>query len=179
MKYPGSLLLFLAALVPLSGAPAGPGLLPEDKTPVLVAEDERNPFGKRAVKAAVVRTETESEETKIRGVIERLPLGGMTRGYGVVKVLIGPYIIAQGGILPDVIPGQTEKVRVLSVSEDKAELGFVDKDGTADTRKISLGIDLKPAVRFKLGGKPVAEPKEAGASAFDGVTKKNEPETSR
>ncbi|MFZ4681063.1 MAG: hypothetical protein ACOYMS_01060 [Terrimicrobiaceae bacterium] len=171
----------LALLVsPMAAARASIGLLPEDKTPVVVAEDERNPFGKRAVKApSVVQEERESEETKIRALISKLPLGGMTRGYGVVKVLIGPYTVAEGAILPDMIPGQTERVKVLSVSADKVELGFLDKDGTADTRKINLAIDFRPAVRFKLGASSAGETKEGGASGLDGVTKKNDPGTSK
>ncbi len=181
MKYVASILLLLAvALSPLPGAPAGIGLLPEDKTPVVVVEDERNPFGKRSAKVATkVQEEVESEESKIRAVVGRLSLGGMTHGYGVVKVLVGSFTVAEGGMLPDVIPDQTEKVKVLSVSADKVELGFVDKDGSAETRKITLGFDLKPTVRFNLGIPPAAEPKESGGAALNGVTKKNEAGTSR
>jgi len=179
MKRPGLIFLFAAALSPLCHAAPAIGLLPEDKMPLQVAESERNPFGKRVVKVAAVQAETESEESKIRAVIEKLPLGGMTRGYGVVKVLLGSYMVAEGQTLPDVIPNQTEKVKVLSVTADRVELGFVDKDGTAETRKIGRLFNLSPSVRFKLGGKPAPEAKGDDAAGLDGVTKKNEPGTSR
>ncbi len=179
MKRPGLVFLFAAAFSPLCHAAPAIGLLPEDKMPVQVAESERNPFGKRVAKVAAAPAVTESEETKIRSVIENLPLGGMTRGYGVVKVLLGSYMVAEGQTLPDVIPNQTEKVKVLSVTADRVDLGFVDKDGTAETRKIGLLINLSPSVRFKLGGKSAPEAKGGEAPGLGGVTKKNEPGTSR
>ena len=169
MKRPGLIFLFAAAFSPFCHAVPAIGILPEDKTPAVVTETERNPFGKRATKAVAAQAETESEETKIRSVIENLPLGGMASGSAIVKTLLGPYPVAEGNTLPDMIPGQTEKVRVLSVTEERVELGFVDKDGRAETRKISLLIHLKPTVRVKLGG----------SADQDGVTKKNEPGTSR
>lgn len=157
------------------------GLLPQDKAPVTVADDERNPFGRRTPKGPVVVEETENEEAKIRGLIAKLPLGGMTRGYGVTKVLVGSFTVEEGQVLPDLIPNQTEKVRVLSVTGGQVELGFVDKDGTADIRKIVLIYDLKPEVRFKLGGSaPGAASKDGKAAAsFGGVMKKDGPEISQ
>jgi len=178
MKRRACLLFFAVSLSSVFGAPSAVGLLPQDKAPVEVAGEERNPFGKHVTKGPEAAVETVSEESVVRAVISRLPMGGITRGYGVNKVLLGSFTVEEGEILPDVIPNQTEKVKVLMVSSDKLELGFVDKDGTAEVRKMILSFDLKPVVRFKLGGAPAPASKE-GATAFDGVTKKDDSGISR
>lgn len=170
----GSFLWVLALLVvvtigPAKSAPPSIGLLPQDKTPVEVDDSERNPFGKKVVKTAEAVVETESEEQKIRALVEKLPFGGITRGYGVVKVLLGSYMLEKDGLLPDVIPGQTERLRVMEVSEKHVELGFVEEDGSVSSRLIKLSFDLKPVVRYKLGNKKVEATE--GSDILSGVKK--------
>jgi len=143
--------LLVCSAGPLESAPPSIGLLPQDKTPVEVTDSERNPFGRKLVKTPEVAAQTESEEQKIRAVVTRLPFGGITRGYGVVKVLLGSFMVEKGGYLPDVIANQTEKVRVMEVSEEHVELGFVDEDGSVSSRVLKLTFDLKPVVRYQIG----------------------------
>lgn len=162
-------LLVVVTIGPVNSAPPSIGLLPQDKTPVEVDDSERNPFGKKVVKTAEAVVETESEEQKIRSLVTKLPFGGITRGYGVVKVLLGSFMLEKGGLLPDVIPGQTERLRVMEVSEKYVELGFVEEDGTVSSRLIKLSFDLKPVVRYKLGNKKVEATE--GSDILSGVKK--------
>lgn len=164
-----SLGLIVLAAGPSAAAPPSIGLLPQDKTPVEVDDSERNPFGKKVVKTAEAMVETESEEQKIRALVEKLPFGGITRGYGVVKVLLGSFMLEKDGLLPDVIPGQTERLRVMEVSEKHVELGFVEEDGSVSSRLIKLSFDLKPVVRYKLGNKKVEATE--GSDILSGVKK--------
>jgi len=170
------LLILLIPVASVLAAPSSIGLLPQEKTPETVAAGERNPFGARRIVAQAPVLKASGDEAQIRAVIARLPLSGLTSGYGVIKVLLGPYTLEEGKIMPPVIPNQMERVRVVSINSKAVELGFVDKDGSADTRKMTLPIKLAPAVRIKIGFSPAA--KEGESSTLDGV-KKNEGETSR
>ncbi|HRJ70676.1 MAG TPA: hypothetical protein PLS03_00545 [Terrimicrobiaceae bacterium] len=165
------------AVAPARGAEIG--LRPDDKKPVPVAADERNPFGRIAPKAPeAVAVEVESEESKIRAMVSGLPVSGYTEGNGQKKVLMGPYVLDPGKDLPQLIRGQTETVRVVSVDEDKVELGFVEKDGKIAGRTMVLKIDIAPVVRFRLGGDAGAPDGDAAAAAaaeaaLGGVIKKD------
>lgn len=153
------------------------GLLPGEKVPVAVAPDERNPFGRRTPKVAEAPVEsTETEESQIRGVLERLVVTGITHGKGGARVLLGSLALQEGRELPPVISGQSEKLRVLSLQDGRIEIGFVERDGTAETRRISLSADLTPTVRFALGSKNPKPPESPSQDAeFGGVIRKNEP----
>jgi hypothetical protein len=165
------LTILFTSMATLSAAPSDIGLLPQDKKPVVVSDSEPNPFGKRTQQApSEVVLVVESEETRLRGAIQSLPLGGMTRGYGVTKVLLGSHMVAAGQILPDLISGQTERLKVVSVSDDEVELGFMEENGTIGDRKILLAIDLVPVVRYKLRGHSPSVSGE-GDIKFDGVLK--------
>jgi hypothetical protein len=159
---------FLAVL-PLAVHAASPvGLLPEDKTPVVLAEKERNPFGKnipKAEKAAVV-----NEESRIRAIIENLPVAGVMDGRSGKKVLLGSLVLEEGRALPPVISRQTEKLRVVAVADDKVEVAFLESDGNPGLRKIVVELKMTPQVQFR-----VATPttKKGGGEDFDGVLTKD------
>jgi len=168
----------LLAAAPLCGRAASDiGQLPEDKKPTEVRADERNPFGKRIVKTAEPAVvETETEETKIRAVIDKLPLEGITEGFSDTKALLGSFVLAVGKPVPPVLADQSERLVVLSVTPNELQLGFIEKDGTSETRKIVRKLDLQPTVRFKLPGPPEAAKNEG--AGLGGMTKKDETETS-
>ena len=176
MKARHPLLFLLLPAASLLAAPSSIGLLPQEKTPETVAPGERNPFGARRIVTQAPALKASGDEAQIRAVIARLPLSGLTSGYGVIKVLLGPYTLEEGKIMPAVIPNQVERVRVVAISSQSVELSFVDKDGSAATRKMTLPIKLAPTVRIKIGFS--AATKEGEVIPLDGV-KKNEGETSR
>lgn len=126
------------------------GLLPQDKKPEVVEDSELNPFGIRTKQGTAAVVVVESEETRVRAALAHMAVGGLTRSYGVTKVLLGSLMVEAGETLPDVIPGQTEKVRVMAVNDNQIELGFVEKDGAVGERKILMGVDLEPVVRYRL-----------------------------
>ncbi len=153
------------------------GPMPEDKQPVEVGAEERNPFGKRVVKTAEpVIQNAETEETKIRGVIEKLPFEGFTHGAAGTKALIGSFVLAEGSMVPPVLQDQTERLTVLLVTPTDLELGFIEKDGSTGARKIVRKLDLQPTVRFKLGGQ--AEDAKAANGSLGGIVTKDAKENS-
>ncbi|CAN5408375.1 hypothetical protein BH09VER1_BH09VER1_09860 [soil metagenome] len=155
------------------GAPSEIGFLPEEKVGVTVPATERNPFGKRVVKAPDAPIEEKgSEETQIRGIVTKLECGGIIRGGGKTKVLLGSFQVEEGGILPSVIPDQMEKLKVVAIKKDRVEMVFVEQDGKPELRTVSVPFDLGPNVHYKLNGAGHTEKKGA---ELGGVIKKNDP----
>lgn len=170
-----SALFFLLALP--ASLPAAPpvGLLPEDKQATVLVENERNPFGRRGPKTPTKTAEdTESEEARIRGVIGSMAAVGSGGNNGVYSALLGSMVVQPGRDLPPILTGQTEKVRVLRVEAEMIELGFVEKDLTTETRKITIPIRNKPEVRYSLGIKTAPAASEETKTTFGGVMKSSD-----
>lgn len=144
----------LTAFGSLPEVRASMGLLPDDKKPVILEVDERNPFAIHTPKAGpAVFAPKDTEETSLRALVSRLPISGITRSYGVTKVLLGSFMVEDGGSLPLLIPRQTESLKVIAVSEKEVQLSFVEKDGSTGKRTIELPVDLSPSVRYQLKNK--------------------------
>ncbi len=153
------------------------GILPQQKAAMTVSQSERNPFGKKPPrKVEQAKAPVESEESKLREVISELPLAGIVEARGGVKVLLGSIAVQNNDLLPVLISGQTEQIRVVSVTPKEVVLGFVEADGTANTRKIRLNIDMTPEVRYKLGGASSTASKDDNKqeSALGGVYRRND-----
>ncbi len=172
-------LLFLVVFVAgaLSARCQEIGILPQQKAALAISSSERNPFGKKPPKKVdQAKAPVESEESKLREVIGELPLAGIVESRGTVQVLLGSISLKGNDLLPALISGQTEQIRVTSITATEVVLGFVEADGTANNRKIRLNIDLTPAVRYKLGGASATAPKDETKqeSALGGVYRRND-----
>jgi hypothetical protein len=161
------LILAAAGLAFAAGAraqdadPASVGVLPDQRKPVTVAAQERNPLSKQEIKtAAAPEDDKESEENRIRRALRKLAVVGRTRASGGSwKVMLGDLILETGKYVPPVIPGQTEVLRVKEITDSSAELVWIDKSGEPEARSLSIPIDLTPRVRTVLVGgedKPVS-----------------------
>lgn len=147
-------LIVVTGVGSLPRANASIGLLPDDKKPVLLEQDERNPFAVHTEKTGpTVLAPKDTEETSLRALVSRLPISGITRSYGVTKVLLGSFMVEEGQTLPVLVPRQTESLKVLAVSEKEVQLSFVEKDGSTGKRTIELPVDLSPSIRYQLKNK--------------------------
>lgn len=144
------------------------GMLPEDRVPVKVAENERNPFGRKAAK--VESTAVENEESIIRGMIEKLPVTGVVSGRTGRKVMLGSLTLESGKPLPPLIANQSEKLKVNAVTEEKVEIGFVESDGTSGLRRIVIALSLTPQIQFQIHKPGPGPVRKAG---LDGVLTKD------
>jgi len=169
-----AILAFMMPLSLLAGPAKSVGMLPGDKVAITVEETERNPFSQRIVQAAEAPKDTGAEESQLRTVVENLDLKGVTKSGGRMKVLLGSYALEEGKLMPQLIPDQTEKLRVIALTDKKVELGFVEKDGSAQARKIVLHLDFTPSVRYKVGPGATAS---STAPSLGGVYKKDAPAT--
>jgi hypothetical protein len=148
--------------------PASVGVLPEQRQPVTLPAQERNPFSKQEAKvvSAAPEDDKESEENRIRRALTKLSVVGRTRdASGAWKVMLGGLILQKGRNVPPVLQGQTEMLRVAAISDRSVELVWLDKSGEPDARRMAIPIDLAPHVHTALAG-----PAESTSSA------RNEPQ---
>lgn len=169
MKVLRTLALVFLSLPGLQAASIG--LLPEERQTLEVAPTEKNPFGVKVDRVGKLPRAADNEEARIRLVMERLPVGGVVEGSGGRKVMLGPLILEEGQAVQQVVPNQREMLRVLSISEERIEIGFVESSGNATVRKITIPINLTPEVKFRLGFRAVFP--GAKNTGFDGSDGKN------
>jgi hypothetical protein len=162
----------LCLALPLVARAASPvGLLPEDKVPVIVDSNERNPFGKNMVKASAALVE--NEESRIRAIIEKYPVSAVIQGRNGWQAMVGPLTLEEGQLVAPVIARQTEKIRVVSVAQNKAELAFLESDGTPGLRRIVVTLNIAPRVQFRVV-KPAVRTAGDEEAGFDGVLSKDD-----
>lgn len=160
-------------LLPLLAAEIG--LLPQEKTAIMIDVSERNPFSLRTVLAPEKEAETGGEEKAIRDAIGNLAVGGIVGAPPNVRVLLGSMALGEGRDLPDVINRQSERLRVVSITEKQIEIAFLEKNGKASERRITVALSVKPAVRYMLGSKTgTTGGAKADKSKLGGTTKADE-----
>lgn len=165
------------AMFALSGSLLA-NLLPENKVPVVLQEGERNPFAAKAAPvASVVPADQESEESRIRGLLMDFDVVGFSDGPGGTSVLLGPYLLRPGEMVPQLVNRQTERIQVAAIHNGRIELVFLEDNDRPPTRRISLGFSTKPRVRFLLGTQlpPVNFPKTLQGSYPTPTPPANEP----
>ena len=97
------------------------GFLPQDKADLKPEEKldlkQRNPFAERAkaVVASKPKDGTETEESKLRAYFDKLPVSGLSKIGDKITVTMGRHVLEAGDVLPQVISGQTQILRVIRV----------------------------------------------------------------
>jgi hypothetical protein len=134
----------------------GIGLLPQDKAE-LRPEDKldikrRNPFAerKKATQNKPIE-QVETEESKLRSFFDKEKVNGIMKFDGKHVVTLGRLSLEEGQIIRPIIPNQTQILRVMKVTDDELEIGWVE-DATlglepAVPRKIQKRINLRPEVK--------------------------------
>lgn len=155
-KYLSAFLFSLSAFL-LSSFAAAPGLLPDDRPTLDVRAGERNPFAQKAVQESALpaTTESVSEEARLRKILRAVKIGGISGGKEGSRALLGSLILRPGETLPPIVRNQVEVLRVVSVEESSLTLAFVERDPTADARKIVLSFSMKPEVASFMYGEAV------------------------
>jgi hypothetical protein len=127
-------------------------LLPQTKIPVLLQEGERNPFAVKAAPAAqVVPTDQESEESRLRGLLANMQVSGFAQGENGSTVLLGPFLLRPGELVPPLLRRQTEQVQVAAIRPGLIELIFLEPNDRPATRRLTLNFSTEPKVRYLLG----------------------------
>ncbi len=133
---------------------AAVGMLPHQKRGNEVDANERNPFAHRVeIAQATTEEDTNSEEAKIRAVLNGLIPTGITNGRNGLKAQVGGLILEMGRPVPQLIPNQTDRLRVTKVSAKSVEITWIDEEGAEEPRKHVIDLNsLKPTVETILPG---------------------------
>jgi hypothetical protein len=139
------------APVPPPSLDAPSNLMPSRRQPVIVAPDESNPFSQKvAPSAQMVFQEVETEETRIRNIINDMPFAGLAEGEESRRALIGSLALSEGDEVPPILPVQAERLVVLRVTDEEIELGFLERNGKVGARTFTRRFSLAPQVRYLL-----------------------------
>ncbi|MEZ5432216.1 MAG: hypothetical protein R3F31_13785 [Verrucomicrobiales bacterium] len=104
----------------VGNSPEDIGVMPEQKRPLQVKDTETNPFANRTAEVdEVVVVEDTSEEQSIRKVLQNIRVGGVSRGDGGLRILVGNIILEKGLILPQLVEDQRERLIVSDISENE------------------------------------------------------------
>ena len=179
------LLLALAAAAPAHSAPTprNPGdpperaeqihyqlILPEEKAPEVVKPNEPNPFSKADTKT-IKEDGASGEENHVREILNNLPVTGYAEGGGDgPRVMVGPFKLKRNDFVPQVLPEQSVRLRVNSISKTQIDLVWVEKKnkntGLAP-RVFTLPIHVTtPKVKIKPVDAPQAVAKGSSGSFY-------------
>jgi hypothetical protein len=131
------------------------GVLPQEKEKIIkgfeLKQAERNPFADRARGDRGLPSEdSQSEDSRIRLALESFSVSGIARGQRGYKAQLGSIILSEGKLLPRLIPGQSDDLRVTKITPELVEITWVADEEAAKPRKITLEIDLDPRVGILL-----------------------------
>ncbi|MCP4849061.1 MAG: hypothetical protein GY899_14060 [Verrucomicrobiaceae bacterium] len=131
------------------------GVLPHEKEELIkgfvLKQPERNPFADRAKgEKGLPSGDSQSEDSRIRLALESFSVSGIAKGQGGYKAQLGSIILSEGKLIPRLIPGQSDDLRVTKITPELVEITWVADEEAAKPRKITLEIDLDPRVGVLL-----------------------------
>ena len=145
-------------------------ILPDEKIPEQVKPTEHCPFTKQL--EIVKGNNADSEHNLIMNTLLTLKASGISTGADGITVMLGGLQLRTGMLVPNVIPNQTVKVRVNSITAQAIDFRWDDekmvKRGlTAAT--FSTKLDLSPSITVMLRG--ASAPDKDGKSAGSSLTR--------
>lgn len=139
-------------------------ILPEEKTPELVKVEDRNPF--QAGEDSKLQEVTNSEQNLVRERMLALPVVGVSPGPKGIRVLLGDIRLEEGLEVPPIIPNQTVRLRVSTITEHGVELLWVDRKQTGlPPVPLHIPIDTSPRIKMILKGQPTGLPSNGPGSS--------------
>lgn len=143
------------------------GIRPDQKGPLVLKENERNPYAKRsAEEEATDENGVNQEEEQIRARLISLTVSGRSQGPNGLRVLLGDIILEQGRLLPQLLEEQSENLKVLEINENTVILGWLDIESNEPTGKtMQVAYDLTPVVTYALHGQEAPTNVEGGEVA--------------
>ena len=145
-------------------------ILPEEKAPEVVKPNEPNPFSKADTKT-LKEDGASGEENHVREILNNLPVTGYAEGGGDgPRVMVGPFKLKRNDFVPQVLPEQSVRIRVNSISKTQIDLVWVEKKnkntGLAP-RVFTLPIHVTtPKVKIKPVDAPQVVAKGSGGSFY-------------
>ena len=139
----------------ISKSAEGFGVLPKKKKEAikeyLLVSKERNPFAIRAKAEQIISgADSQTEEAKIRSVLEKLHVSGVAKGIHGYKVQLGGVILVEGKKIPKLINEQTDDLIVTKITPSMIEITWVGDEEADKPRQLTIAVDLEPKVGIVL-----------------------------
>jgi hypothetical protein len=127
---------------------------PSEKRFLTLKASERNAYSNRAPKEDKNKDEEHNvEEIAIRKKLDALSVSGTSRNSNGLRLLLGDILLERGMVLPQLIPNQTQHLKVVDVAEEKIVLGWLDvESGELTGKTLQINYDVKPVIRYVLQG---------------------------
>ncbi|MCB1210164.1 MAG: hypothetical protein KDK97_12590 [Verrucomicrobiales bacterium] len=136
-------------------------ILPAEKAPESVQVDARNPF--QAAEDTAQKEVTNTEQNTVRDMLLALPVVGVSPGPNGIRVLLGDIRLEEGMEVPPMVPNQTVRLRVNSITQEGIELLWVERKQTGlPPVPLHIPIDIGPRVAHMLPGRFAGDPKNPG-----------------
>ena len=144
-------------------------ILPSEKTPETVPVDARNPF--QAAEDTAQKEVANTEQNTVRDMLLALPVVGVSPDANGIRVLLVDIRLEEGMEVPPMVPNQTVRLRVNSITTEGIELLWVDRKQTGlPPVPLHIPIDIGPRVSHMLPGRFSGDPKNvANRSTSMGV----------
>ena len=133
------------------------GILPEQKRATADASrlepETRNPFVTLTDPTpGPSKKDTQSEEARIRNVLEKFLVNGIAKGPDgkFTGQMQGGIILKEGELLPRVIEGQVDDLRVTKINPKLVEITWVADEDADKPRKITMAVDMSPTIAVML-----------------------------
>jgi hypothetical protein len=146
-------------------------ILPDEKTPETIKDDENNPF--EAVADEKLK-EGDTEENRVRDILLSMPAKGGGSGPSGMRVMLGSMRLEAGQMVPEVLPDQQVKLMVKAITAKQIEMVWVEKKPTGlPPKPFVLDVDVSPRIRYLMpsgtgttGGSGLGTIRMDGLSAF-------------
>jgi hypothetical protein len=136
-------------------------ILPDEKAPELVKTEDRNPF--QAGEDTRLEEVTNTEQNNVRDLLLALPVVGVSPTANGIRVLLGDIRLEEGMEVPAMIPNQTVRLRVNSITPEGIELFWVERKQTGlPPVPLHIPIDIGPRVSHMLPGRFAGDSKSGG-----------------
>ncbi len=147
---------------------------PNDKRPLSVKDEERNPYAKRAPEEEeVVENSEDSQENQIRTRLLEMPIGGSSVSSNGIRILVGDISLEKGKTLDQLIPDQTENLKVIDITQNEINFGWLDVEtGELTGKTMQIAYDLSPGVRYLLPGQKDSKEPIMGYHRIEDVRKR-------
>ncbi len=136
---------------------------PNEKKALSLRPDEKNPYAQRAPDEGLSQEEEQNEEElAILSKLNSLRVTGSSRSARGLILLLGDIMIERGRELPQMIPNQTQFLKVVDIAPGRIVLGWLDVEtGELTGKTHQILYDLSPSVTYVLQGQ--VGPDEEGA----------------
>ncbi len=125
-----------------------------EKRSLILKSSERNPYAVTVeAEEEVIEQQINPEDQALQQKLSSLVVTGSSIGPNGLRLLVNDILVEEGAMMPQLIPEQTQTIKVVSVDDNKVIFGWIDKrSGFLTGQTVDLEFDLGAKVNYVLQG---------------------------